>query len=392
MEASEEFGVAYASLDGLEALHGGEERLVRALLDAVPRDLEPRVGVGDAKFPAFAAAMTADPRCAAWVPADAATFLGPLSIDLLPLSPDARAGMRRFGIRTMGDVASMGRDLLAAQFGSEGASAWELSHGVDDSPLVPMGHEEPVVEHVSLPFASASLDVLAAAVDTLLRRAYSRPGMQGREAGGALLECALHRAVPWEQAFHFKGGAGDWERVSFIVRRRLEADRLPAPVEELTLTLTDLSGEQGTQMALLRDVRGDRERRLEEVERQFKARTGGGHALYRAAVVAPWHPAPEMRALQAPIGASGRDGMRPFSVPVPVEVREGPDEAPAAVRLGGRWCRGDRGRGAVELRPVVDAGAPIPHLLPGAPRGRRGGDAVPRPAQRPLVPAGALGP
>ena len=44
-------GTAYVRLDGLEALYRGEDQLVAALLEAVPRDLKPRAGVGDAKFP-----------------------------------------------------------------------------------------------------------------------------------------------------------------------------------------------------------------------------------------------------------------------------------------------------------------------------------------------------
>ena len=46
-----ELGTAYVRLDGLGALYGGEARLVYTLLGVVPHDLEPAVGVGDAKFP-----------------------------------------------------------------------------------------------------------------------------------------------------------------------------------------------------------------------------------------------------------------------------------------------------------------------------------------------------
>ena len=58
-------GTAYVGLDGLEAMYGGEARLVSTLLNAVPQDLTPRVGVGDAKFPAYVAARAAGPwvRC-----------------------------------------------------------------------------------------------------------------------------------------------------------------------------------------------------------------------------------------------------------------------------------------------------------------------------------------
>ena len=68
-------GTAYVRLDGLEALYGGEDPLVTALLNAVPLGLKPRAGVGDAKFPAFVAARTSPALGATWVPPDATGFL-----------------------------------------------------------------------------------------------------------------------------------------------------------------------------------------------------------------------------------------------------------------------------------------------------------------------------
>ena len=53
-----ELGTAYIRLDGLERMYGGEARMVNALLNAVPQDLAPRVGVAEAKFPAFVAATS----------------------------------------------------------------------------------------------------------------------------------------------------------------------------------------------------------------------------------------------------------------------------------------------------------------------------------------------
>ena len=96
-----------------------------------------------------------------------------------------------------------------------------------------------------MPWVSNSLEFLLAAVDTLLKRAYSRPDIRGRYAGRADLRCALYGAVSWERSVHFKQGAGSPERASFIIRSRLESDRPQAPVEEVTLALADLTGESG---------------------------------------------------------------------------------------------------------------------------------------------------
>ena len=385
-----ELGTAYVRLDGVEALYGGEARLVNALLNAVSQDLAPRVGVGDAKFPAFAAARTSRALGAVQVRPDVSGFLSPQPVDLLPIPAGLRAEMRRFGLHTLGDVAAMKMESLTDRFGPAGRMAWELAQGIDDTPLVPLKHEESVVEHASLPFSSASLELLLAAVDTLLRRAYAQPRMRGRYAGGAAVECALHRAQTWRKDFRFRQAVGDWERASRIVRGQLEAERPTAPVEEVTLALSNLSGESGVQLSLLADLRGDRERRLAEAERQLQARTGGRPALYRVVEVAPWHPAPEMRAMQVPFDASGAGGMRPLSLPSPVAVREGPEGEPAAVQMGERWQRVSR----IEDLWCFDLWwmpQPLTRTYYRVGReGWRGGDPVPEPAGEPLVPAGPV--
>ncbi len=334
-----ELGTAYVRLDGLEALYGGEAQLVTTLLNAVSQDLAPRAGVGEAKFPSYVAARTSQPLGAVRVPPEAARFLAPHPVGLLPLPPAVREEMHRFGLHTLGDVAAMKAEALINRFGPVGQRAWQLAQGIDDSPLVPLKHEESVVEHAPLPLASASLELLLAAVDTLLRRAYAQPRMRGRYAGGATLECVLYWAAPWRKDFHFKRAVGDWQRASRILRGQLEADQPQAPVEEVTLALSNLTGESGMQLSLLSDLRGDRERRLAEAERQLQARMGRRPALYRVVPVAPWHPAPELRAMQVPLDPSGAGGMKALSLPSPVAVREGPEGEPAAVLLGERWQR-----------------------------------------------------
>jgi nucleotidyltransferase/DNA polymerase involved in DNA repair len=170
-----ELGTAYVRLDGLEGMYGGEARLVSALLHSVPEYLHPRVGLGEGKFPSFVAARVSRTQGATRVPSDAVSFLAPHSIGLLPLASHVKDKLHRFGLHTMGDVASMRVDLLTDQFGPGGMRAWSLSRGIDDTPLIPLKYEESIVESTSLPFSSTSMELLQTAVDALLKRAYSRP-------------------------------------------------------------------------------------------------------------------------------------------------------------------------------------------------------------------------
>ena len=335
-------GVAYVRLDGLETLYGGEERLVAALLSAIPVDLAPRVGVADAKFPALVAAQAGRAGAVTRVPEYAAAFLAPHPVTLLPLPAAVHERLQRFGLRTLGDVAAMRVDQLSDQFGADGTRAWQLCHGIDDEPFIPLKHEESVTAHVTLPFVSTSLELFLVTLDGLLKSAYAQPQMRGRYAEQATVQCSLFRSSstqsqpPWEKVINFKHGVG-CERAARIIRNRLEADYPPAPVEEVTLTLANLTGEAATQMGLLRDVRKDRTDRLVEAERQLQARMQGKRALFRVVDIAPWHPAPELRALQVPLDPAVKDSMKPLATPTAAEVRAGEDNRPIAVRLKNRW-------------------------------------------------------
>ncbi|MCY4576689.1 MAG: hypothetical protein OXC55_08890 [Chloroflexi bacterium] len=335
-------GTAYVRVAGLDEMYGGEDALVAALHEAIPGYLQARIGIGEGKFPAFAAAAGTPPLGVTAVPLDAAEFLAPRSVELLPTKDETRIGLRRFGLRTLGDVAAMSEAALVDQFGAEGGAVWRFSHGIDDSPLIPLAYQESVSERMSLPFASSSLQLVIVTLDTLLKRAYATPRMRGRYAGAVMLHCLLLNVPAWERILRFKQPAGTSGRVSEIITPQMEQDHPLAPVEEISVTLTDLSGDEGMQMGLLRENRRDRNERLLEMYRGLRAHLRGSNALYQILDVAPWHPAPEMRALRVPIDSSTGDDATALSVPTALVVREGPNRQPVAVRLGERWQRIDR--------------------------------------------------
>lgn len=329
-------GVAYVRLDGLESLYGGEAELLNALLDAIPQVLEARIGVADAKFPAFVAASVSRTDVTV-VPADVPGFLAPYAVDWLPVPGEVRDGLHRFGLHTMGSVAALNEGQLVDQFGLDGRRAFRLCRGIDDSPVVPLKREEPIVERLSLPFPTTSLQVLRAAIDALLRRAYAHPRLRGRCPGRADLECAVSDAPPWAHAVHFKETIPGWERAAFIINHQVEGNPPPAPVEAVRLLLSGFTTAMGVQLSLLPTPHADREQRLLEAERCLRFRMQGRHALHRVVTVAPWHPAPERRALQIPIDPAGKDAIKPLALPAPVAVREDSNRQPLAVRLRRQW-------------------------------------------------------
>ncbi len=332
-----ELGTAYARLDGLELLYGSEEKAASALLNAVPDWLGARVGVGGSKFASYIATRTADVRSVAFCPADEAAFLAPLSIELLSLSADLKRSLHGFGVHSMGQVASLSRDMLADRFGHEGVLAWDFCNGIDARDVVPAKPATSVVEHASLPFSSTSMELLLATMDILLQRAYSRPHLLRRLAGSITLTSTVMGSASWIQTIHFKEAAGNWQRAAELVRADVEAHRPQSPIDDLTLTLNDLTGESGRQLGLLEDAKDRRRGRLVEVDARLRTRMRNVPALHRVVEVAPWHPVPEMRALKVPLDPHRNDALSPLHSPVPVDVREGQDHRPLAVRLRRNW-------------------------------------------------------
>jgi len=332
-----ELGTAYARIDDLRTLYGSEDRLVHTLLGVVPCDLEPSAGVGNAKFPAFVAARTGKAGQATWVPSDAARFLAPHSIDLLPTSPEIKASLHLLGLHTMGEVSQLPKELLVDQFGMQGLQAWSLCNGIDERPLIPTKAAETIVERTSFPTQSASLELFLVTVDILLQKAFSQPRMLGRKATGVTLECTRDEILAWRKTIHFKHGLHRWEQASAIIRNPLQMDPPRMAIEEIRLTLINLSGASGVQLGLWADPKKIKWRRLQEVEKRLRSKMPTDHILHRIMEVAPWHPAPEMRSVQVPIDRSGNYHIKPIAAPIEVSVRESRYRSPVAVRLKGKW-------------------------------------------------------
>ncbi|MDE2718080.1 MAG: hypothetical protein OXI33_13865 [Chloroflexota bacterium] len=177
-----ELGTAYVRIDGLEAMYRGEAGVVSTLLNAIPFHLNPRVGVAVAKFPAFVAARTRKAHGAFRVPDNAGAFLVTFSIDLLPVSVEIKIKLHHFGLHTMGAFVSMSESVLTDWLGSASRQVWKLSNGSDDTRVVPLVVDEPVIKPTSLPFRSSSIKPLLMTIDTHLKRTHSRLDMRIRYA------------------------------------------------------------------------------------------------------------------------------------------------------------------------------------------------------------------
>ena len=287
-------GRAYFNADGLALHYKGEldmgERIIRSLEAAT--GLVASVGVGEGKFVAWAAAVTSEPGQVCTVPATKeAEFLHPLDVSLLPASPDTLRRLDLYGLRTMGDLASLPIGPVQAQFGVEGKRLWELSRGIDGEPLRPRHKEEVIVEGLRFPAAAVSVEALVVACRRLLVRLHWR--LHGHAARRMRLRALLWGGRSWEKAITFHEAVTDWERMLFIAKSVLANTTLPGPVEELAIELSGITEERGRQATLFVEKAGLK-RQLGETVRQLRTRWGRPF-VSRVVEVEPWSRLPERR-------------------------------------------------------------------------------------------------
>ena len=293
-----ELGCAYVGLDGLEAMYGGEARLISSLLQAVPEEFNPRIGVAEGKFPAYVASVTSSGGRATRVPQDTAGFLKDFSVNLLPLSWNSKERLHGFGLHTLGQLARLKVGSVQAQLKAEGEKAWELANGIDSSHLLPYQREEVVTEFLTFPSPTVTQHTILTAVETLLGRAFTRPLIQGRYVRTATMESQVFRRPPWTKRFAFKEAVGSKERALFSLKSRLDIVTMPGPLEDMKLTLAGFTGQAGIQSSLFSDIR--KQEQLKEMMRQLEALLGCRPPIYRVRDVEPWSRIPERRQALVP--------------------------------------------------------------------------------------------
>jgi nucleotidyltransferase/DNA polymerase involved in DNA repair len=243
-------GLAYFQSDGLRGLHGGEQGVLAAARRALGRST--RVGAGPTRFCALAAALEVRSRRAVVVGAgaEARRHLASQPVALLGYRAETAAlvePLTRLGVRTLGELAALGRDAVADRFGAPGALARRLARGEDD-PLRARSVEERLEESLELWEASSgpALErVLGALVDRLL----ARPERRGRTLLTLTLSARLVEGGTWCERVALREALSDPRRVCLALAPRLAL--LPAPAAALCLAAEHFGPPEGAQGTLL---------------------------------------------------------------------------------------------------------------------------------------------
>ena len=337
--------------EGAVAYYGGE----RELIDRLDKELrvfgvDHRIGVGLGPFAAVQAVRTTSEDQPTLIIDDDDRFLAEMEVEALG-SEDLAAVFRWLGITTLGAVAELPRDAIAARFGRAGVEAHQIAMGVDRTvdprdipidPSVDSRFDPPIEDMEQAAFIARNLAQRLIADLARHGTAPHRVEVIAEASDGTV------RSRTWRSADPFTDRTLA-ERIRWQLRAWVEgvAAGIRGGLVSLRLEPADLSG-SGRQMALEEDAKSfeEAQRALMEVQaiagsdNLLVARPQGGRDPSHRVMWGRWgdEPAPPIHDPAAPwpgaIPGPAPALVPPSAVRFEVSFVEG---IPEQVRLRSRW-------------------------------------------------------
>jgi protein ImuB len=346
-------GVLYLDLGGLSALFGDEAVLGRRLgRCAADLGVPAVVGIASSRIGARAAAR--DGAAVRVVRAgEEAGFLAPLPLAMLECSPEMEERLRRWGIRTLGELSALPGRSLFQRLGTEGLRLQRLARGEDARPLQPCLPPLIVEESMELDWTIDTRERLLEVLNRLAERVSWR--LAGQDLSTDRIEWSCRRADGSAHAGAITPAVPVGEKAGMValLRAALESGSPGGPVSGITLRAHPV------RITPAQEPLGDPSRPRPRLLTATLARLAalvGTHQV-GVPVLLDSHRPDAVRI--EPIGPG--DSSRPHPAPLPGRGKE-PQEPRSLSTPGRGQGEGERWQGALvlrRLRPPRSATVPL---------------------------------
>ncbi len=211
----------------------------------------PGLGLAVGKFPAQIAAASLGPGRGLVIASGCeADFLRPLPIDLLPLEEELARQFHLLGLTTLGQLADLPGGAVLNRFGHRARWLQQLARGQDDRPVRLI--QTPLSETTTQPFDPPLINYLAleSAAREMLALLTRRLRAAYRVCHTVQVSLVLADGVLLDEAVSLRQPAQTVESLWLAVQARLARLDFHTGVNDLRLTLTDLTPAVGQQPAL----------------------------------------------------------------------------------------------------------------------------------------------
>jgi protein ImuB len=225
--------LAFADISDMQRLYegpSGEHEIGQAaVVTANTLDLPVWVGIAANKLAArIAAHMPATPVV---VPeGEEARFLAPLPLTHLHLERRLLDTLRRWGVRTLGDLARLPSDRTASRLGPAGANAHRAARGIDSSPLAPYHLPHTLHEGLELEWPVVTVEPLLFALRQSLERTRRRLEREDLACALLELELGLEPGGTEHRTIRLPAPTRDIDALLALIRLDLESNPPRAPV------------------------------------------------------------------------------------------------------------------------------------------------------------------
>jgi protein ImuB len=228
-------GVVYLDAGGLGALFPTESAAANAMARRAERlGLEAHVGLAATKVAAHLAARDGG-GVAVVPPGEEWSVLAPMPIGLLQPSPELARSLRRWGLCTIGDLASLPAAAVGARLGPEGAALVRRARGEDEHPLTPRPALLSFEEGMEIDYGIDTLEPLAFVLRRLLDCLVARLAVRGLVCGDLHLSLRLAGRARDARTVAVVAPSNDAKSLLTLLRLHLEAHPPAAAVEAVRL-------------------------------------------------------------------------------------------------------------------------------------------------------------
>lgn len=228
-------GVVFIDITGMERHFASEEELARAAIRAADGvGLPARCGIAASKLASRVAAEL--PKSPTVVePGKEAEFLSPLPLQRLTPALDAASTLQRWGIGSIGELASLPESEVAARLGEIGRELHYAARGIDPRPLIPRAMPPEFREGMELEWPLVALEPFLFIASSALDRLAARLEVQGFACKRIELVMNLEPDGFHSRAIDLPAPTRDVKTMLTLLRLDLEKTPPGAPVMGFTL-------------------------------------------------------------------------------------------------------------------------------------------------------------
>jgi len=235
-------------------------------------NLRPAIGMAAAQFVAARAASVAGAGAAVVVPPGyERAFLAPQPITALPIDAEMIRRLHLLGLRTLGAVAAIPRDALAAQFGAVGFHIHRLAQGLDDQGVARLLPTPQIARMQRFNGPLSDQTLLEPSIAALAARLATDLETGGHAAKAVMLILAMEDGEPITMCHTLVEATANRALLAQALLRLSRQAPLDSGIEAVTVAAADLSPEIATQRNLFAPAQGQADR-LRDVLGRLSAR------------------------------------------------------------------------------------------------------------------------